>query len=91
MKDVSVLENQTIPEGQVPTKARRIVVIAVLVVIVFGALGVLRVKWLGFRASSPPAVIEASMARSLCNFAIPSPERNRTNPFTNDEVALEEG
>lgn len=72
-------------------KARRIVGIAILAVIALGAVGAAWIKWRGFRASSTPPAIEAGVARSLRNFAIPGDERKRTNPFSNDDVALEQG
>ncbi|HUZ96432.1 MAG TPA: c-type cytochrome, partial [Edaphobacter sp.] len=72
-------------------KARRIVGIVILAVVALGVVGALWIKWHGFRASSTPPAIEAGAARSIRNFAIPGAERKRTNPFTNDDVALEQG
>lgn len=69
----------------------RIALIAALVLIALAALGASWIKWRGFRASSSPSVIEVRVARSMRNFAVPSGERKRTNPFANDEVALEQG
>src|SRR5215469_4897878 len=71
--------------------AGRIALIAALVLIALGALGASWIKWRGFRASSSPSTIEVRVARSIRNFAIPSGERKRMNPFANDEVAPEQG
>ena len=69
----------------------RIARIAALVLIALAALGAAWIKWRGVRASSSPSTLEVRVARSLRNFAIPSGEGKRTNPFANDEVRLEQG
>jgi mono/diheme cytochrome c family protein len=49
------------------------------------------VKWRGFRASSTPSDIESAVTRSVRNFAIPGFESRKTNPFSGDSVALQQG
>jgi predicted CXXCH cytochrome family protein len=70
---------------------RRTFGIAFVALIIALALGVLWLKWLGFRATSTPSYLETTLARSLRNFSIPGSERRRTNPYANDDLALEQG
>ena len=72
-------------------KSRRMIGIAVLVLVVLAVLGAASIKWRGFRASSTPGVLETAVARSVRDFAIPRAEHRRTNPVAGDPVALEQG
>lgn len=66
------------------------ITIACLGLLALGAFGVL-VKWRGFRASSRPSAFEATVARSLRDFAIPGAEIRKVNPFAGDAVAQQQG
>jgi predicted CXXCH cytochrome family protein len=68
-----------------------IVFIALFALILFLVVCAGLLKWRGFRASSQPSTLEAAVARSVRDFAIPSSERNKINPVAGDPVALEEG
>ena len=50
---------------------------------------VIRVR--GFRASTPPAHFEGSVARFVRNFAISGTEVHRPNPHPNDPFAIQQG
>lgn len=65
--------------------------IAFSVVAVLFALVLVTVKVRGFRASDTPSNVEASVARGLRDFAIPSSEAHRANPYPSDSLALEQG
>jgi predicted CXXCH cytochrome family protein len=49
------------------------------------------VKIRGFRATSQPTALEASIARAIRNFGIPSSESHKKNPYQGDELALQQG
>jgi predicted CXXCH cytochrome family protein len=72
-------------------KAGKTLTIAGLSLLCLCVLGAAVVKWRGFRASSPPNALEAAIARSVRNFAIPHAESRKTNPIVNDPVALQQG
>jgi predicted CXXCH cytochrome family protein len=72
-------------------KVSRILLIACLCLIAAGVAAALLIKLRGFRASSIPTAVEVGVARSLRNVSIPSDERKRTNPFTNDDNVVEQG
>jgi predicted CXXCH cytochrome family protein len=70
---------------------KKTAVITALSLLILIAGGAAVVKWRGFNASSHPGTLESTVARSLRNFAIPHAESKRTNPITNDPVALARG
>jgi mono/diheme cytochrome c family protein len=60
-----------------------------LAVLAAGGLAYVRVT--GLRASAEPAALEASIARRVRSFAIPSADRRRANPVAFSDEALAEG
>jgi predicted CXXCH cytochrome family protein len=68
-------------------RVRQITTVVTLVLIAFGALAILWLKWRGFRASSSPSAVEIRAARFLRNFTMPRKERDLANPFANDDIA----
>lgn len=74
-----------------PMRIPRALTITCLGLLALGAVGVIVLKWRGFRASSRPSAFENAMARSLRNFAIPGAESRRLNPVVGDPIALGQG
>src|SRR5246127_2862604 len=72
-------------------RSRRMIGIAVLVLVVLAASGAAAIKWRGFRASSPPSAFEVAASASLRDFAIPRAEKRKINPVAGDSLALEQG
>ena len=72
-------------------RVRQITTVVTLVLIAFGALAILWLKWRGFRASSSPSAVEIRAARFLRNFTMPRKERDLANPFANDDIATAQG
>ena len=72
-------------------KIPKTVVIACVSVLAVGVLSAAVIKWRGFRASSSPSAFEATVARSMRDFAIPRAEHRRINPVAADSVALQQG
>jgi predicted CXXCH cytochrome family protein len=72
-------------------KIPRAVAVAFLSPIVAVAFGAALIIWRGFSASSPPSAFEATVARSLRNFAIPGAESRKVNPVAGDPIALRRG
>src|SRR5260370_7737690 len=66
---------------------RAVVVPLVLLLIVALCAGLLKLR--GFRATSTPSPFEATVARSIRNFAIPAAERRSKNPVAGDWSAIQ--
>jgi predicted CXXCH cytochrome family protein len=49
------------------------------------------IRWRGLRANSQPSVLEASVAHSVRNFAIPSKEHRQASPFVQDDLSIQQG
>ena len=69
----------------------RIFLAALLVLLVVGAIGVGVLVHRGFRASARPLPIEAALARTVRNLAIPKTARNQKNPIEPTPEATQEG
>src|SRR5215469_13785361 len=67
------------------------IAIAFLALIVAVAFGAAVITWRGFSATSAPSAFEATVARSLRNFAIPRAESRKVNPVADDPRALQQG
>ena len=67
------------------------VAIAFLTLVVAVAFAAAVITWRGFSASSAPSAFEATVARSLRNFAIPGRESRKINPLAGDSVAIQQG
>jgi predicted CXXCH cytochrome family protein len=65
-----------------------LVLLSLVLLMVAGAVTV-RVR--GFRASSQPSRVEASVARAVRNFSIPGSESRMKNPHAGDELARQQG
>ena len=72
-------------------KAWKVLLLAVLVVAVVGAIGLALVIHHGFRATSEPSKFEAAIARTVRDLSIPSEERSRKNPLEDTSQNLNEG
>jgi predicted CXXCH cytochrome family protein len=72
-------------------KARKLLLIAFVLVLSAGVLAACWLKWRGFRATSTPSNFETAVARSVRNFAIPRAERRKINPYADDYLAVEQG
>jgi predicted CXXCH cytochrome family protein len=59
------------------------------VLLVVAAAIAVRVR--GFRASSQPSAAEATVARAIRNFSIPSGESHKKNPYAADALAIQQG
>jgi predicted CXXCH cytochrome family protein len=72
-------------------KIFRMVMSAVLIVVVVGAVvaGLLILR--GFRASATPSRLEAGVARTMRNAAIPRDERNQKNPLPASSEVTQQG
>src|SRR5258708_20968377 len=70
------------------SKIAGLTALALLLLLVAVAL-VIKVR--GFRASSEPTSFEASVARTIRNFAIPRTESHRKTPYLGAELALQRG
>lgn len=65
--------------------------LGLLVLSIIGALCAYLIVRRGFRASSSPSPLEATVAREVRNLAIPSEERRQKNPVAGDDDALIQG
>lgn len=72
-------------------KVRKSLVLVSLFAIIVVVLGVVAIKWRGFRATSTPTALEANTALFIRDLAIPGAERRKKNPFAGDSAALEQG
>ena len=72
-------------------KVRKSLVLVSLFAIIAVVLGVVAIKWRGFRATSTPTALEANTALFIRDLAIPGAERRKKNPFAGDSAALEQG
>jgi mono/diheme cytochrome c family protein len=65
--------------------------LALLLVIVVGAVGVAVLIHRGFRATATPLPLEAALARRVRNLAIRGIERRQKNPFEATSEAIQQG
>jgi predicted CXXCH cytochrome family protein len=65
--------------------------LALLIVIVVGAVGVAVLIHRGFRATATPLPLEAALARRVRNLAIRGTERRQKNPFEATSEAIQQG
>lgn len=72
-------------------KAWKVLLLAVLMVVVVGAIGVVLLILRGFRATTEPSRFEAAVARTLRDLAIPGGERSRKNPLEATSQNLNDG
>jgi len=72
-------------------KFYKALIATLLLLFVLAAIGAVFVIHRGFRATSEPSAIEAVVARSVRNFAIPRAARNEKNPLPATSENLEEG
>src|SRR5689334_1103217 len=72
-------------------KAWKVLVLAVLVVVVAGAIGLALLIHRGFRATTEPSRFEAVVARTMRDFAIPMEEHRRKNPLELTSQNLNDG
>lgn len=72
-------------------KIWRVLLLAVLVVAVAGAIGVALVIHRGFRATTEPSRFEAAIARTVRDLAIPGQDRDRKNPLEVTSQNLNDG
>lgn len=72
-------------------KARNIAAFTFLSLLLLFTVVAVAVKVRGFRASSQPTVLEASIAHAIRNFGIPSRESHKKNPHQGDELSLQQG
>ena len=72
-------------------KAGKAFLLALLLVVAFGAIGVALVMWRGFRATSEPSRFETVVARTVRNLAIPRSARHRTNLVPATPEHLQQG
>jgi predicted CXXCH cytochrome family protein len=70
---------------------QRKAVYILLGLIVLAAIAAIWIKARGFRASSKPSQLEASVARGLRDYAIPGSEAHLKNPYENDDLAIQQG
>ena len=69
----------------------RILLAAVLLLAVVGAIGLAVLVHRGFRATTKPLPLEGAVARTVRNLAIPSTERDQKNPIEPTSEAANEG
>jgi len=69
----------------------KVLLLAVLVVTVAGAIAVALLIHRGFRATTEPSRFEATVARTMRDFAIPSEERTRQNSLDATSQNLNDG
>ena len=62
-------------------KTWKALLLAVLVLVVAGAIGAALLIHRGFRATTEPSGFEAAIARTARDLAIPSKDRSRKNPL----------
>jgi predicted CXXCH cytochrome family protein len=55
------------------------------------AIGAIWIRVRGFRASSEPSAFEATVARDLRDFSIPSREVRKKNPYAHDDLSVQQG
>jgi predicted CXXCH cytochrome family protein len=72
-------------------KVLRIFLAAFLLLAVVGAIGLTFLVRRGFRATASPLPLEVSLARRMRNFAIPTTERDKKNPFEQNSDAKQQG
>jgi predicted CXXCH cytochrome family protein len=72
-------------------KALKAILVAVLVIVFAGAIALAVVVHRGFRADATPSGIEASVALTLRNLAIPGSEKDRKNPLKATAQDLSDG
>jgi predicted CXXCH cytochrome family protein len=72
-------------------KARNAVLLALLAVFAIAALTSAALIWRGFRANTAPSALEALVARTARNWAIPSRARNEPNPLEATSENLQKG
>ena len=65
--------------------------LALVMVVLLGALCVAALIWRGFRATATPSATEAALARTVRNLAIPRHERSKNNPFASTSEATQQG
>lgn len=69
----------------------RIFLAALLVLALVGTIGVGLLVHIGFRATATPPAIEATLARTMRNAAIPRSERDQKNPIEPTSEATQKG
>jgi predicted CXXCH cytochrome family protein len=72
-------------------KILRVVMSAVLIVIVVGTVVGGLLIWRGFRATATPSRLEAGVAHTIRNAAIPRPERKQKNPLPASSEVTQQG
>ena len=70
-------------------KSKKLAGFTLLALLTLLVVAVIAVKVHGFSASAAPSVFEASIARSVRNFAIPGTESRKKNPYGGDELAVQ--
>jgi len=72
-------------------KALKPFFLALLLIVVIGAVGVSALIWRGFRATTVPSRFETVVARSIRNFAIPRRSRHEKNPLEGNQENWQAG
>src|ERR1700746_100735 len=72
-------------------KPWKVIVLTVIVVMAAGVIGLSLIIHRGFRATTEPSGFEATLARSVRNFAIPRGDHRRKNPLELTSQNLDDG